>query len=640
MIKKVYCIIAFGIISTTIHAQSIIHYGNNSISKEEFLRAYNKNKTPVEDKEKSIREYIDLYTNFKLKVKAAEELKLDTLPQIKFDVANFRQQIIENYLNDDKGIKRLTDEAFDRYQKDLHVIHFSAPVAAGADSAKAFKSINELYAALKNNTDENAAFKSIFIKDGSLKSSDFGFVTAFSLPYQYENIIYGLKPGEISKPYRSKSAWHIFKVTEERPNVGHWKVAQILIAVPEAATAEMQSSAKAKADAIYKDLKEGGSFQAIAKEKSDDRTSNILGGELPEFTTGTYSSEFEKEVFKLANDGDLTEPFKTNFGYHIVKRIALRPTPKNKSDEIFMNDLRLKILKDERVNAEKERFNKQILVEMGLKKTKDAKEKELFRFADSLLKSPSDEQIKKYAISNKKILQFKNGSATGLDWLNFVKDSRASGLVLSNAQLWDKFMSYAAMNYYKANLEQYNPEFAFQMKEFKEGNMLFEIMERNVWSKAGNDSVGLQKYYNTHRDNYKWAPSADVLIFNSNTAKAADETLNALKKGKYWRAIASESNETVQADSGRYELSQIAGINLASLPAKDSYSAIVSNIDGSSTFVKYVNVYPANQQRSFDEARGLVINDYQQEMEKDWITQLRKKYPVKVNEAILKEVTK
>ncbi|HRD58292.1 MAG TPA: peptidylprolyl isomerase [Ferruginibacter sp.] len=638
--KKFYGLILLAAIGTSAQAQNFIQYGNQSISKEEFLRAFNKNKTEEEDKENAIKEYVDLYTNFKLKVKAAEELRLDTLSQIQFDVANFRGQVIDNYLNDDKGIDRLKDEAFSRSQKDLHVLHFSIPVPAGADTMKANKSINELYAALKSNSDDKAAFQSIFIKDANLKSSDFGFITAFSIPYQYENIVYALKPGEVSKPYRSKSAWHIFKLKEERPNVGRWRIAQILIAVPEKSTAEMQAAAKAKAETIYKELKEGGSFQHIARDRSDDRTSNLQGGELPEFTTGTYSPDFESEVFKLANDGDLSEPFQTNFGYHIVKRIAFRPTPKDKSDEIFMNDLKQKVLKDERVNAEKERFNKQVMADMGLKKTKDAKESELFRFADSLLKNPSEAQVKNYSISNKKILHFKKGAATGLDWLNYVLDSRAAGHVLPNAELWNKFMMYAAMNYYKNNLEQYNPEFAFQMKEFKEGNMLFEIMERNVWSKASNDNEGLQNYYNTHTGNYRWAASADVLIFNCTSVKDAENTLTALKKGKNWRVLSTELNETVQADSGRYELTQIAGVNQAALPVRDSYSAIVSNVDGSSTFVKYVNVYAANQPRSFEEARGLVINDYQQQLEQDWIAQLRKKYPVKVNSAILKEIIK
>src|SRR6218665_1981747 len=227
MKKKICSLLSLVFIGGLLHAQPFIHYGNNSISKEEFLRAYNKNKSPEENKEKAIREYVDLYSNFKLKVKAAEELKLDTLHKIEFDVNNFRQQIIENYLNNEKGVENLTNEAIARYQKDLHVIHFSIPVPADADSAKAIDAINDLYSALNKNTDYNAAFQSAFIKNAALKKSDFGFVTAFTLPYTYENIVYGLAPGQVSKPYRSKTALHLFKVTEERPNAGRWKIAQI-----------------------------------------------------------------------------------------------------------------------------------------------------------------------------------------------------------------------------------------------------------------------------------------------------------------------------------------------------------------------------------------------------------------------------
>ena len=178
------------------------------------------------------------------------------------------------------------------------------------------------------------------------------------------------------------------------------------------------------------------------------------------------------------------------------------------------------------------------------------------------------------------------------------------------------------------------------MQEFKEGNMLFEIMERNVWSLASNDTAGLLIHYNANSTNYKWAASADVVIFNCSNVKVAEETMTALKKGKNWRSIAEDNSNSLQADSGRYEISQITGTNIAGTPARDSYSPISTNVDGTSTFVKFVNIYAANQQRSFEEARGLVINDYQQVLESKWLTALKKKYPVKVNENMLKEMLK
>ena len=634
--KKIYWLIALGFCNAGVYAQTLVHYGNSSISKEDFLKAYNKNKTATDDKEKSMREYVELYTNFKLKVKAAEEAKLDTLPQIQFDVNNFRQQIVENYLSNDKGIDRLVDEAFSRLQKDRHVLHFSVPVAAGAsadDTLKAFKAIQDMYSSLKADAGAKA--------QPPVRSSDLGFITAFTVPYEYENIIYGLKTREISKPYRSKTAWHIFKVTTDRPSIGRWRIAQIMLAIPAGAGEDTRAAIKQEADKIYTQLKNGDNFGNLAKQFSNDRTSNSIGGDLPEFGTGTYNADFENQVIALKNDGDISQPFLTEFGYHIIKRIAFRPTPSDKSDEIYISDLKQKVLKDPRVNSEKEIFTREVMAMTGMKVTRDANEKDLFRFADSLMKNPTEAQTKNFPVSNKNILTFKNGSVKGSEWLAYVREVK-NGTINndSNKELWNKFMAQSAVNYYKNKLEEYNPDFRFQMQEFREGNLLFEIMERNVWSKASNDTAGLLRHYKANISSFKWGPSADVLIFNCNTNKIAEEAMTALKKGRNWRMVANDFSSALQADSGRYELAQITGANQANTPAKDTYTAIVSNIDGSATFVKYVNIYPANQQRSFEDSRGLVINDYQQQLEQQWIQELRKKYPVKVNENLLKEIVR
>ena len=640
--KKLYLVLLISAIGNTSWSQTFISYGSNAITKQEFLKAYNKNKTTVTDKEKSLREYVELYSNFKLKVKAAEELRLDTLTQIQYDIRNFREQVIENYLSDEKGIERLTNEAFLRTQKDLKVLHISAPVgstATAADTAKSYNAIFAVYNAFKNNP---ADLETAIQKEaGVVKKGDLGFVTAFTLPYMYENIIYGLKNGEVSKPYRSKTAWHIFKIIEERPSIGRWKIAQVLVAVAPDADPTAKAEALRKANEVHKLLKDGDSFGATAKLYSDDQLSYLNGGELPEFTTGTYAGDFEKEVLKLKTDGDISQPFLTAFGYHIIKRMGFAPTPTNYSDDAFMFDLKQKVMKDARVNDEKEKYVKDIIVKVGAKKLNSVKDADLYRYADSLMKNPTEEQTKAFPISNKKILQVKGETLKGSDWLAFVREFKTNFAEYkgeNNQQLWNKFVQSSALNYYKKHLEEYNPEFKFQMDEFKEGNMLFEIMERNVWGKAINDSTGLLKHYQAHAANFKWAESADVLIFNCTTAKIAEETITALKKGKNWRVLAEEKGAALQADSGRYEISQIIGANYASSPVKGTYTSIVTNIDGSATFVKYVDIYTANQQRSFDEARGLVINEYQQLLEQQWLSELKKKYPVKINENMIKEM--
>jgi peptidyl-prolyl cis-trans isomerase SurA len=640
--KKYYLILALAAMNSAANAQTFITYGNNSISKQEFLKAYNKNKTQVDDKEKALREYVELYTNFKLKVKAAAELGMDTLPQIQFDISNFREQIMQNYLNDEEAIDRLLQESFGRVKKDLRILHFSVPVAADAavaDTQKAFSAAQALYQQLKTG---NSNYNSIVEKTGPglILQRDLGYITAFTLPYQYENIVYGLQKNEVSAPYRSKNAWHLFKLIDERASAGRWKIAQVLIAVAPDADEASRAAALEKANGVYNKIKDGEPFATVAKTYSDDQLTYLNSGELPEFGTGTFTNDFESQVLSLKKDGDFTKPFLTSFGYHIVKRMGFTPTPEV-ADDAYLFDLKQKLMRDDRVNAEKEKFTRDLIAKVDIKTLKEVKRPDLMRYADSLMTNPALEQTKVFPISNKNVLKVKNELLKGSDWLAFVwqyKSNLSEYKGETNAQLWDKFVEISALNYYKKNLESFNPDFNFQMQEFKEGNMLFEIMERNVWGKAISDSAGLLQHYQSHASKFKWAESADVLIFNCNAPKVAAEAIVALKKGKNWRALAEEQAATIQADSGRYEIAQIIGANYASTPKKGNFSAITSNIDGTSTFVMYVNIYEPNQQRTFEEARGLVINEYQQELEKNWIAALRKKYPVKVNESMIKEM--
>ena len=639
--KNVYLLFVMLVCAIAVHSQTIFTYGNDAVSKDEFLRAYNKNNSPIKDKEKSLREYLELYSNFKLKVKAAEELHIDTLSQIQYDIENFRHQVEENYMSDEKGLARLMDEAFDRSQKDLHVIHFSITADTSSkpeDTLKAYHDIAAVYDVLNSG---DIHYQSIAQKNNA-KFGDLGFITVFSVPYEYENIMYSLKPGQVSKAYHSKNTWHLFKLLEERKSIGKWKIAQILFTYPPDAGEDIRKAALQKADSIYSLLKKGADFVRIAKEYSDDKLTYLTGGEMPEFGTGKYDYDFESEVFKLKADGEITKPFTTQFGIHIVKRLGFTTTPSEKENTSLQFDLKQKTLKDPRINSAKEKFAKDIITTIGYKKTTAVKDADLFRFADSTAKDPSVDNSSKSPISNKTIITFKNGSLKGAGWLKFIREYKSNPEQYkgeSNAELWDKFETISSLDYYKKHLEEYNADFRYQMKEFKEGNMLFEIMERNVWGKAASDSIGLLNHYNANKTNYKWAASADVLIFNCSNEKIATDAMEAEKKGKNWKQIGEESNSSIQVDSGRYELSQIAidSTNKAT-PAKNTYSAIIKNTDGTATFVKYINVYPPNQQRSFEEARGLVINDYQNILEKKWLELLHKKYPVKINEAVVKQI--
>ena len=645
--KLFYLLIAFSLSVSAGFSQTLFTYGNKSVDKEEFLRAYNKNKTPVSDKEKSLREYLDLYVKFKLKVSAALDAKLDTLPQLQYDAQSFRTQIEDSYLNNEKALNELLAEAFARSQKDLHVLHFYTAVNGSMkpeDTLKTYKAITGFAASLnsgKNDYEKLVADAAPVI----IKQADIGFITAFSLPYEYENIIYGLKPGQASRPFRTKNGWHVFKVTDERNAVGKWKVAQILLATaPEQQVADKMVLEK-RADSIYQLLQKGGDFAMLARRFSDDKLSYGNGGELAEFGSGKYQLSFEKEVFKLSRDGEIGKPFFTDFGYHIVKRIAHSPVSADKNDQAFMFDLKQKVQQDSRINRAKELFVKEVLRQVNFKKTGVVTDADLYRYADSVIANPSAETSSNsvFPISNKIIYSFGKAKITGKEWLDFIRDYKGNAELYqgeNNAALVEKFITSTTFDYYKKHLEDYNSEFRYQMEEFKDGNVLFEIMERNIWGSAANDTVALLKYYNENKSKYKWAASADIVLFNCFNKTIADAAKESLKNGKDWKKIVEEANNTIQADSGRFELSQIPMTIDSKSPAGAITETIINPQDATAGFAKVVNQYQAGLQRNFEEARGLVINDYQNVLEEKWISDLKKKYPVKINEPVFQSLLK
>ena len=623
------------------YSQALVTYGTNTISKEEFLRAYNKNKPATTDREKSVRDYLELYTDFKLKVKAAEMIRLDTASQIQYDIQNFRDQIKENYLSNENDMQLLIDEAATRSARDLHVIYFSVPVlpnAVPADTMKAYNAAKELYTSLKSgNTDYEKTVAAVSAAHYPAKYSDIGYITAFTVNYNFENVIYNTKVGDVSEPFRSARGWNLFKVVSARPATGKWKIGQILFAFPPAADLNTKLAIKQKADSVYGLLQKGFSFAEGAKQYSDDRLTAQSGGEMAEFGSGKYNSIFENNVFVLEKDNEYTKPFESSLGYHIVKRISRTTVPEDKKDPAYQFEIKQKVMQDMRINSEKEKFAKEIVAKTGFKRT-SVPDAELRRYADTLMKDPSVENTNALPISKKTIIIFRDGTTVkGNEWLRFVRDynSNPEQKKISNKLLADKFFAAAASEYYKKHLEVYNNDFKYQMKEFKEGNMLFEIMERNVWSKAGADSAGLISHYNSNKENYKWTESADVIIFNSPDEKTAEEIKASLVSGKSWTTVAESSEGKIQADSARYEISQLPP-TAGNMPVAGNFSSTIKNADGTVMFLKFIKTYPANMQRSFSEARGLVINDYQNVLERRWVGALRNQYPVKVNEAVFK----
>ena len=468
-----------------------------------------------------------------------------------------------------------------------------------------------------------------------------GYVTAFSLPYRYENIVYGLTPGAISKSYYENNGYHFFQLLAKRKAAGKIKAAQILIALPEGANPEEKNKAQKIADSVYRVLLNGADFSEVAKSVSDDKITYQNGGLMPEFGVGKYDPAFESQVFALAKNGDITKPFLTAFGYHIVKRIDRIPAPNNIKDAETYAILKQKIEQDERGEIPKENFVLNKLKQMPLKYY-PVNYDSLKIITDSFIVNPQF-KLPPGKISTKTIFYSvgKINVSVG-EWLRFAAAYKATDPDATEDEmhprlLLQKQVSIIVTEYFRNRLEQTDLDYRQQIQEFKEGNILFEAMQRNVWDKASNDEIGLQKFYDSNNAKYTWDESADAILISASNAKAVNDALQQVTNGKGWRQIAEENTSQLQADSGRYELTQLPLPKTLKVTPQFISDPLI-NTDGTATFVKIITVYPPKQQRSFADARGLVINDYQNYLEEKWIEQLKKKYPININEKVFKSL--
>lgn len=640
--KKALLLFLFISIFISSHSQTLFTYGHHPVSASEFLRAYSKNKTDVQDKEKALRDYLNLYTLFKLKVQAARDAHLDTLPALQADLQSYRSQVEENYLKDDNKVNALINEAFDRSAKDIHVLDYYIELPANGDTTQYIKLVTEVQQQLKSAKKPVAQIiADAKAKEINLTENDLGFVTVFTLPYHFENTVYQLKTGEVSSAIRTKKGWHLLKKIEERPAAGNVKLAQILIAVPEGFI-DARAHAKKLADSLYAALQAGAEFAALAKQFSDDRTTYMNGGEMPEFGVAKYTPDFEKQAFALKKDNEISKPFETSFGYHIIKRISATPVPDSKNDEAFMYALKEEVMRDSRIESASKQFIETILPKIGLQKNK-INEGDLGRVSDSSL------------LANKNIHSGKVGEETILfsfndqshiqvsDWILYLRNS---GKVVpgqiheSYKNTWPDFIAFAAKENYRKRLRDFDPEFKTQIKEFEEGNMLFEIMERKVWGKAATDSAGLLNYYNQHSSRYSWDVSADAIMFSSANENIANNAIQNLKAGKNWKEVVNENPTLIQGDSARFELGQIPVVDRTNFTPGLITASVVNKNDGTVVFTKIIKIYPGNEPRNFGDARGLVINDYQNVLEEKWMNTLKKQYPIKINEKVFQTLLK
>ena len=628
-------------------AQTLFTYGNQKVSAPEFMRAYKKNNQPVVvNKAQSIREYLDLYIKSKLKIQDAYDRRYDTLPQIKQEVENLRTQISENYMTDPEMAARLKMEAFQRSLKDVHVAHIFISFKDAAnkiDTPAAKIKLETVLNELKKGVDfQKTAIQ--YSDDLAAKNNkgDIGFITVFTLPYEFESAIYNTQIGKFSEAVRSKLGFHIFKNLEERKAVGKIKAQQILFAFPPGADDAAKKQVKQTADSVYKRILAGENFNRLASLLSNDYVSGAAGGLMPDIGVGEYEPAFENMLWSLPKDGAVSKPFLTSFGWHIVKRISTKPVITDKSDADNLQNLQQKIMADSRWQTSKDFIYELVKKKVGYKKY-NYNDVALWNMSDSVLDyKPMNTG---WAIkATTPLFSIGDSIYNANAWVNYANTYRFKQDGTGPKpweQVRDEWVDFEMTTYYRQHLEDFNDEFRYQMQEFKDGNMFFEIMQQEVWNRAQTDSVAQAALYEKNKKNYLWQPSADAVVFYCPDEVTAQEAYQLVKaKPINWRSIVNRYTDKIVADSSRYEWEQLPNPNKVKIEAGAVTPPFINKTDNTASFAYIIKSFPQQEQRSFAEAKGLVINDLQKEFEKQWDTTLIKKYPVKIDEKVLAEISK
>ena len=636
--KTLLFFFCFAVFFIPVHSQTLFTYGNKAVSKNEFIKAFEKNPSiDTGSRETSLKNYLDLYIKYKLKVQAALDEKLDKTDEYKSEADNFKKDLAETAVNNEANLNNLVREAFLRSQKDIELAQVFVPFGKNGDTTEAFAKINEAYSLLK----KGKSFSDVvsqFSTDSAAKTNggNIGYITAFTLPYDAENIVYSLKPGEFAKPYRSAVGYHIFKNVSERPALGKRKIQTILFATSPSASENEKEATKRIADSVYNLIQSGASFPDLAAV-FNPRTRNSHG--TIEVSVGQYSPDFEQAVFALQKEGDVSKPFATAYGYNIIKLIEKEPAVGDTSDITVKASMQEKLKADDRLLIAKQNLQNGWRVAIGYQPVSFNKE-ELWKFTDTALRNGNSALHVGNIGYNTILFVFAGKKITATNWVRFVQMKLNENVAKPNYEQWfTDFISYATVNDYKENIEKFHPELKDQLQEFNDANLLFAVMDKHVWSKASADTTALLKYYQLHKQKYKWLPGASAIAVTANNKQVADEIAQKIKEQPTaWRSIVDSYGSLAQADSNRYEKEQLPVLMSGDLQP-NSFSPIVAANDGKGySFLYITSVHSQPEQRSFEDAKGAVINDYQQVVEDRWIVQLKKKYPIKVNETVFKSI--
>ncbi len=646
----------FGIFTLSLFSQNadpvLLQVANEKVTKNEFIKVFEKNNTKSEKPDnKALEEYLDLYINFRLKVTEAKNLGMDTAKSFRDELAGYRKQLAQPYLTDSKASERLVQEGYNRKQLDIHANHILVRVdrlASAADTLIAWNKMNELRkrivekgedfgkVAAEASEDQSAQDREVEGQKYKGNHGDLGFFTAFDMVYPFENAAYNAKLNEVTQPIRTDFGYHIIKVTEKNPSMGKVQLAHIILSYPSKGSSADSARVADSARLAYKQLKDGITFADVAKKFSDDVSTASKGGILPWFGINRLLPEFINHLEKIKIKGDYSEPFQTQYGWHIIRLVDRKPIGTFEDEK---DDIKQKITRSDRNLEIQNSFVAKTKANYGFTQNLAALDELTKTVTDSIFEGTW--KIEQANGLNKTLFTIGTQNISQIDFAkNLVSTQRKNLTHDIPAYVYQNYLAFvkdAVTKYADNQLETEYPDFKSLINEYHDGILLFDLTDKKVWSKAVKDTVGLQQFYEENKNNYLWETRLDASILTIKDASILKSLDKLLKKGATDEQILQKFNhDTIQKVVIEHKkFIKGENMNLEGIEWKPGISKVIPLADNQSAIVVVHAVAPP-EPKLLSEIRGVMTADYQNYLEKAWIGELRAKYPVDVNREVFK----
>lgn len=657
----ILALLALVLVATTTQKkedQVLMEVGKEEVTVSEFTNVFKKNNDLQEATKQELEDYVDLFVKFKMKVLDAELMHLDTLSSFKNELAGYRKQLARPYLTDKQAEQKLIEEAYERMTEEVRASHLLLLVdekASPKDTLAVYQKINSLRNKILNGEDFETVAKT-HSEDPSAKTNggDLGYFSAFRMVYPFETAAFNTPLGEVSKPFRTRFGYHIVKVTDKRKSRGEVKVAHIMIEQGAKATDEEKQEATDKLSQILDFFKEGKSFDDLVRY-SDDKGTSSKGGELPWFGTGQMVPAFESTAFSLKEKGEISEPVQTIYGWHILKLIDKKAVP---SFEEVKADIERKIKRDSRANKGKTVLINRIKSENNFRSNMEA--------LTPFYQIDFEAQWTAESMSNNKQMLFflDNKKYTQADFAKYIEKNKTpidqTKIVSVINEMFDDWVEKTCIQLEDSLLEEKYPEFKALMKEYRDGILLFNLMDQKVWGKAVEDTMGLKQYFHLTKENYQWDTRLDASVFTCLNKEVAERVRKLISTDDNVRLLSNSELAFITFGKGENRLSiddiitivnNQNPLNLQVESAKFSkgdhahldnaiWKKGLTDNELNEEIVTFAFIYDvlAPMPKSLKEAKGQVISNYQDYLEAAWIKELEERYPVTINYDLLNSI--